>query len=269
MRLARYHGVVTSVVVGAGRGAFAIGAMHALPAPGTMKPMPDNPLEHYCSVCEKPLAEFLPYGRRKRIDACPHCGCLGRHRTVWLFLASETNLLEAPRKRILHIAPEPGLRDRLAAESNIDYVPGDIDPGRPTRKVDLRGALRVDLTAMPQFEDGSFDAVYCSHVLEHIPDDLSAIREIHRVLKPGGWSLIVVPVRGERTDEDPDAPPEERAERFGFAGHVRHYGTDVVLRLERVGFEVQALRYAQRFSAAKRRVLGLPDHWMHFCRKRE
>lgn len=60
-----------------------------------------------------------------------------------------------------------------------------------TRFVDLRLG---DATRM-EFDDESFDFVYSFHVLEHIPDYEMALREIHRVLKPGGGYMIGTPNR--------------------------------------------------------------------------
>lgn len=49
-----------------------------------------------------------------------------------------------------------------------------------------------DITAIP-VDDGSFDAVMCTEVLEHVPDPVAALKELHRVLKPGGLLLITAP----------------------------------------------------------------------------
>ncbi len=54
------------------------------------------------------------------------------------------------------------------------------------------GISVADIYRLP-FWDSSFDLVICSEVLEHIPDDRKAMRELFRVLKPGGWSIIQVP----------------------------------------------------------------------------
>ncbi len=90
-----------------------------------------------------------------------------------------------------------------------------------------------------QHSDGTFDAVYCSHVLEHVPDDRKAIRELHRVLAPAGWALILVPMRGDVTDEDPTiVDPVARQRRFGQHDHVRMYGRDIIDRLAEAGFDV-------------------------------
>ena len=52
--------------------------------------------------------------------------------------------------------------------------------------------LRADIRELP-FADGSFDAVYTMGTIEHIDEYRDAIREVHRVLKPGGRAVIGVP----------------------------------------------------------------------------
>ena len=52
--------------------------------------------------------------------------------------------------------------------------------------------MRGDATRMP-FPDGAFDRVIAAEVLEHIPDDWQALREIARVLRPGGQLAVTVP----------------------------------------------------------------------------
>lgn len=53
-------------------------------------------------------------------------------------------------------------------------------------------SLRGDALVLP-FPDGSFDRIVASEVLEHIPDDRGAMRELARVLKPGGSVAVTVP----------------------------------------------------------------------------
>jgi len=81
---------------------------------------------------------------------------------------------------------------------------------------------REDLTSL-SFPDKSFDLVYCSHVLEHIKEDLSAIREVRRVLSPGGVAILPVPFLSDFTVEY-QAPNEYEG------GHVRAPGLDYVDR---------------------------------------
>jgi SAM-dependent methyltransferase len=130
---------------------------------------------------------------------------------------------------MLHFAPEPCLRDLLTRVAH-PYVRADLDPSRGDVVLDL---TRIDLP------DASVDSLLCSHVLEHVDDDLRAMREIRRVLKPGGWALILVPLFADATWEDPSITrPEDRLRHFGQHDHVRAYGPDVVDRLRSQGLLV-------------------------------
>ncbi len=93
--------------------------------------------------------------------------------------------------------------------------------------------LQLDLTAL-DLPDESFDAVICSHVLEHITDDAAAMRELRRVTAPGGWCLVMVPLDLSlgRTFEDPlIVEPSERERAFWQHDHVRLYAPDIGERL--------------------------------------
>lgn len=88
-----------------------------------------------------------------------------------------------------------------------DLPEEDMETHTPGMKVaeDLHKQLKinnVDLVPCSAenlpFEDGSFDLVYSSHVLEHIPDKEKALKEIYRVLKKGGLHFCVVPTRAEK-----------------------------------------------------------------------
>jgi ubiquinone/menaquinone biosynthesis C-methylase UbiE len=91
--------------------------------------------------------------------------------------------------------------------------------------------FRVDLTRI-MFEDNTFDVVFASHVLEHVPDDIAAMKEVLRVLKPGGIALLPVPVIGPVTVEYGQARELEE-------GHVRMPGEDYFDRMRSVFDEVR------------------------------
>jgi ubiquinone/menaquinone biosynthesis C-methylase UbiE len=98
--------------------------------------------------------------------------------------------------------------------------------------------VKMDITNI-QFPDETFDVVYCSHVLEHVPDDRKAMREFYRVLKSNGWAVLLVPIIVEKTFEDPSIDkPKDRLRLFGQSDHVRKYGRDYVDRLRESGFSV-------------------------------
>jgi len=163
-------------------------------------------------------------------DQCWWCGSLPRHRQIALLMSARPELT-SPGMSILHIAAEASVRPLLPADA--DYVAGDLDP---------RGEMvALDVTDLP-FEAERFDAVICNHVLEHVPDDRAAISELHRVLRRGGWGILMTPILREVTDEDPTVTdPGERARRWGQSDHVRRYGWDYVDRLRAAGFEVEVL----------------------------
>lgn len=173
---------------------------------------------------------------------CPRCGSLERHRLLWLYLRDGTDLLTRPM-RVLHFAPEPGIGEKLRELPGCDYLSADLDS--PPAMV------RMDVQDIPSADD-SFDAVICNHVLEHVPDDRRAMREIRRVLNPAGWAILGVPLQPgrETTFEDPDVhSPAERERVYGQFDHVRAYGRDYAERLEECGFDVEMVRYGAGLGA--------------------
>jgi SAM-dependent methyltransferase len=126
----------------------------------------------------------------------------------------------------------------------------------------------MDLTATPIRSD-TFDAIICIHVLEHIKEDRNAMQELFRVLKPGGWALVSVPIRlDQETFEDPTiVTPEDRERAFGEAEHVRIYGQDLSERLEACGFHVR-LDLAVDVPEQTRHKYGLrQDENIFYCTK--
>lgn len=189
---------------------------------------------NYCPVCDSHIRTFISLSeQRRRPHVCPVCLSYSRHRVVWLFFTHKTDLFTALGKRMLHFAPEQGLEVRLRRQHNLDYVTADLFRSDVT--------VQTDITQL-DFADASFDVIYCSHVLEHVLDDHSAISEMARVLKPDGWAVILVPITANQTFEDPAVTdPAERAKVFGKPGHVRRYGLDFRDRLASGGFEVETV----------------------------
>src|SRR5699024_7151190 len=90
--------------------------------------------------------------------------------------------------------------------------------------------------------------------LEHIPDDQKAMKELFRVLKPGGMAILQIPqdLSREKTFEDDSiTDPKERAKIFGQYDHVRVYGKDYFDKLRNHGFEVEEVDYTAKLSANK------------------
>lgn len=188
----------------------------------------------YCPVCGKQFRKFGRSGVDQRNNVkCLKCGSLERHRLVWLYFTKMTDLFDGKPKKVLHIAPEFCFEKRLKEKIATGYITADFnDPG---------AMIKMDITDI-NYPDESFDVIYCSHVLEHVVDDISAIREFYRVLKKSGWAVILVPITGERTFEDFSIiDPDERLKVFGQDDHVRIYGRDFVDRLKKWGFKVKVI----------------------------
>lgn len=182
------------------------------------------------------IVERQIVGSGLRNVMCPVCGSSDRVRLLYLFLKSKTSLFTKPLK-LLHLAPEKPLMDILVKQKNIDYLTADLNPEQVM--------VKMDITDIP-FPDNTFDAMLCNHVLEHIPDDRKAMRELHRVLKPGGWAILQVPVSKvlEHTYEDfTITSPLEREKHFGQKDHVRIYGKDFSQRLKEAGFTVEPYQW--------------------------
>jgi SAM-dependent methyltransferase len=128
--------------------------------------------------------------------------------------------------------------------------------------------VRCDLTALP-LQAAAFDLIICYHVLEHIPDDRGAIRELARVLKPGGIAIVQVPRRGGvPTDEDPTAPEEVRISRFGQHDHVRWYGDDFESRLRDGGLVPTVVQPAKDLQPEEVERFGLiRDEELWICKR--
>jgi SAM-dependent methyltransferase len=216
-----------------------------------------------CPISGKTYRKFLPYGRKPaRPNAlCPDSLSLERHRLMWLYLKNKTNFFTA-RLKVLHIAPEHCFIKKFEAMDNLDYITADIES--PLAKV------KMDIHRIP-FPDNTFDVSFCNHVMEHVEDDILAMSEIHRVLKPGGWAIIQSPLdlSREKTFEDNTiTAPAEREKIFGQNDHVRVYGWDYKKRLERGGFEVLEDKYVMELSPQMVSRYALPkEEILYICRK--
>ena len=183
-----------------------------------------------CPFCGWFGFRFEPFGNRmtRRQDAqCPICGSLERHRAAFLLLEDRI----PGEQKVLHAAPERLLIPWLVSLS-CEYL--NFDLYQPAmRRMDLTG---LDLPSASQ------TLVWCSHVLEHVPDDRKALSELFRVLAPGGMLVLQVPIRGDATREDSSVTSDsDRLEHFLQEDHVRLYGLDLKQRIEESGFGCEIL----------------------------
>jgi SAM-dependent methyltransferase len=236
----------------------------------------------------------MPYGyvEVRRNALCPRCLALERHRLLWLWLSRETDLLQSTPK-FLHIAPEvclmkkfeaiyagkndivvknapvQGLRRNLRGSlldvndrADFEHNAAEGCFSRQYITLDLESPLakvHADVQALP-FPDATFDVVFCNHVLEHVADDRLAMREMRRVMRPGGWGVMLSPVdeaRAATFEDDAITDPAERTRLFGQYDHRRVYGRDYADRLREAGFEVDEVDYFAALPPARQRLYGL------------
>ena len=191
----------------------------------------------------KGFRKFLPYGYENPREGVlsPSTLSLERHRLLWLYLKNETNFF-TDNLKVLHFAPEQAFYKRFRKLKNINYTTTDLNS--PLADV------KADICDLP-FEDDSFDVILCNHVLEHIPDDTQAMKELFRIMKPGGWGILQIPQdlkRATTFEDNSITDKRERAKIFGQYDHVRVYGRDYFDKLRSVGFKVEEADYTKSIA---------------------
>ena len=221
-----------------------------------------------CSICDSNLNLLLTAGLyEKRLNSkCPICGSLERHRQLWLILNEKVSL---ENKIILHFAPEKCLRKRLSQIQSLEYRTSEYDNNSISD-------FHYDITCI-NAPDNSFDLIVCSHVLEHIDNDMLAMSELFRILKNDGVALIQVPIHKELSQVTYENPTiiskEDRIKYFGQFDHVRIYGLDIEKRLKNAGFSVSRLDLTETYSEKDAEYLGLINYsgvkdYTFICQKR-
>lgn len=198
-----------------------------------------------CPVCERSFSKFLSYGsdvaHRENV-LCPYDLTLERHRLMWLYLRDSSNFFTAEKLSVLHIAPEQCFHKRFKEQKNLNYLTGDL--------VSPIADLHFDLHAIP-LEDNRFDVIFCNHVMEHVDDALQCMRELHRVMKPGGWGIMQVPqdfTRDVTYEDKTIISPEEREKHYWQKDHVRLFGKDYPDWLKKAGFEVTEFKKESKYD---------------------
>lgn len=209
-----------------------------------------------CPICNSEFSSFALYSNRENAR-CLNCESLERHRLLWLYLNKETNLMNENLK-LLHFAPEKVFYIKFSSKSNIKYYPCDLFPEHYDHKGHVE-IIKVDITNIP-FEDNYFDVILCNHVLEHIPNDSVAMRELYRVMKKGAWGIFQVPIdyNLKTTFEDSSInTPEGREKAFGLSDHYRLYGSDYKDRLKEAGFDITEDNFIETISSVDKVKFGL------------
>ena len=222
-----------------------------------------------CPLCGCQRRKFLPYGyvTPRENALCPNCLSLERHRLLWLWLVRESDIGRGAMAlpKMLHIAPEVALMrkfKKMYASTPDRYVTADLESPLAD--------MHFDVQQIP-LEAESFDAIICNHIMEHVEDDGKALSELYRIMRPGGWGVILSPVELEREktfEDDTITDPAERTRIFGQYDHRRIYGRDYAARLREAGFEVYDIDYKNELSKAEQELYALPtDHLYIVCKQ--
>lgn len=231
------------------------------------------PSQKFCVVCEQPVEKWLPHPEATKADRafmkqvesigstlehhqCPNCGCNDRERHLWLYLAFSRILEDVAQKRVLHIAPEAGVEQRIRRLSPGEYVGGDLSPRLPHHR-------RLDVENL-DFPDGYFDIIICNHVLEHVGNPDAALAEFNRCLAPGGHLIAQTPfspVLRNTFELNKPVTPAFATHYFGQSDHVRLFGADIVDRFRSAGLAGDLYAHDS--------VLGQVDPETYGCNGRE
>lgn len=213
-----------------------------------------------CNLCGS--SDFVEMNGRPNAR-CRHCGSLERTRLMWMYLS---RIQMDGAFRALHIAPEKGLYAALTKRlASKNYKVADINPKLYGF---AKNCQQIDLCNLDSQLSDNYDLIVHSHVLEHTPCNIAyTLCHLHRMLKPGGKHVFVVPFMKGRYDECfQDIGDEERVRRFGQDDHVRRFGRDDLN--EHLG---KILKLPNQFDATKDfdnedlRSANIPiTHWTGF-----
>lgn len=212
----------------------------------------------YCGFKSKSLYTIgLPHqanidndivGAGQRQGGCYSCDSMDRDRLQYAYLKNEMDIFKDNTSiSILHLAPEWRLTELFLKYKYKQYVCTDkFTAGY------VYPAHTIDMDIMNiTFPDNNFDLIICNHVLEHIPNDVGAMKELFRVLKSNGTAILQVPISSklQKTYENLDVKTDQdREKHYGQYDHVRIYGQDYIDRLESVGFKVNRINISEKYK---------------------
>ena len=233
--------------------------------------------EHICYACETRIGRFLPYrGGLKNVPhsmfemdvigsdvenfSCPRCRSHDRERHLLMYFDRMAIWNRMRASNVLHFAPERNLARSIKNCAPALYIKADLYPAAG----DIQ---REDITKL-SFPDNTFDVLIANHILEHVGDDGAAMREIFRVLSPGGLAILQTPYSAklDTTYEDKAINDDAgRLQAFGQEDHVRLYGLDLFIKLENNGLVSRMTTHAQTLGDIDAALYGVNEREPFIC----
>lgn len=206
--------------------------------------------QFYCNLCKYESPSFLHTANEDRIlfnSICPNCSSRKRHRGLNELYKNILKEFDSPK--ILHFAPEPVFYKLF---NPFEYLTADLE----LKDVDLQ----LDIENI-NYKNDSFDFILCNHVLEHVSNDYKALKELYRILKNHGITIITVPGDWCR----------EQIIEYDFPdgnGHYRDYGLNFISVLENIFTVIECIDL-YKYDDIYHLPIGLtPQHDLAFlCRK--
>ena len=199
------------------------------------------PGAHYCAACRRSVDAFEAYGEPARPGRCPECGAKPRHRAMLWYLHHLVAPALGQRSRALEVgAAKFATRHFLDARylGGASYTAIDLRCLKHHRRIAApHGFVQGSATALP-FADDAFDVVLCNNTLTYIPDDIGALSEMRRCLKPDGMLMIQTHRFAEPTVSAAayaSAHPELGPSWFAENGDAWVYGPDFFDRVAAAG----------------------------------
>jgi len=201
----------------------------------------------HCCICTQAVSGWVPHpdatlrtrfmslmapiGSDLDVYLCPKCKANDRDRHLWLYMGAIGMIDLVSELNVLHIAPEAHIEFLLQKRHPPVYIRGDLYPKRADHQ-------KIDIEKLA-FEDEQFHLIICNHVLEHVADPQTALKEFYRCLKPNGLLIAQTPYSPllKSTFEITESATDAFAlEYFGQDDHVRLFGSDISSYFKAAGF---------------------------------
>jgi SAM-dependent methyltransferase len=226
--------------------------------------------ERKCYICGRTFNRFTKYHNgtrnmsefRSRLDGvgsdidnfgCMYCGSHDRERHLYMFFDKLKLWDTIKNSRVIHFAPEKNLTGKIKGLEPKEYVLADI------RSCNNQ-IQEVDIINIP-FGDSVFDFVICNHVLEHVKEYKTALKEIHRILSPGGIAILQTPYSKllKTNFEDENISTDDlRCFFYGQKDHCRIFSEDNLFTdLKGSGFELRIIKHSDHFNEHESQYYGI------------